>query len=64
MKSFKVYYSTWKNRMLQILEISGWIDEKIDDKTYMINRTVGYKFEYRDYGKSAQVWVGELEVIE
>ena len=64
MKSFKVYYSTWKNRILPILKISGWIDETIDDKTYKINYTIGYRFEYRNYGKSAQVWVGELEVIE
>ena len=64
MKSFKVYYSTWKNRILPILKISGWIDEKTDNKTYKVNSMIGYRFEYRDYGKSAQVWVGELEVIE
>ena len=64
MNSCKVRYSTWKNRMLQILEISGWNTEQIDGRTYMVNPGVGCRFEYRDYGKSAQVWVGELEVIE
>ena len=64
MKCFKVYYSTWMNRIIPVLEISGWTDEKIDKKTYKINTSIGYRFEYRDYRKSAQVWVGELEVIE
>ena len=64
MGRFKVYNSTWKNRILPILKISSWTSKQLENRTYMINTMIGYRFEYRDYGKSAQIWVGELEVIE
>ena len=64
-KTNKVRYSTWKNRIMPILEISGWKTIEADKfMTYMVNDSIGYRFEFRYYGKSAPVWIGELEVIE
>ena len=60
----RVRYGTWKERILPILEISGWETVELGARTYMVNSSIGYRFEYRYYGKSAPVWVGELEVIE
>ena len=60
----RVRYGTWKERILPILEISGWETVELGARTYMVNSSIGYRFEYRYYGKSAPVWVGTLEVIE
>jgi len=61
---FKVKYSSWKNRIIPLLELCGLKVERIDEKTYLVNREIGYRFEYRYYGHSAPVWIGETEVVE
>ena len=64
MISNKVKYGVWQKRILPILEVSGWNISTIDGTTYMVNESVGYRFEYRYYGNSAPVWIGRLEAIE
>ena len=62
-RSNKVKYSVWKHRLLPILRASGWFEDEINGKTYMVNILVGHLFEYRYYGNSAPVWIGPLEVF-
>ena len=60
---FKVIYRTWKNRILPMLELSGWTSYEDDNgTTFMFHESLNYRFEYRYYGNSAPVWLGELEV--
>ena len=64
MISNKLKYGVWQRRILPILEVSGWNSTINDGTTYMVNESIGQRFEYRYYGNSAPVWVGELEAIE
>jgi len=61
--SNKVKYGVWKRRIVPILKASGWNIVNIDDHTYMVNESIGQRFEYRYYGNSAPVWLGNLEAI-
>ena len=60
----RTYYSTWKKRIVPILELSGWEEVEIGARTYMVNHSIKCRFEYRYYGNSSPFWIGELEVIE
>ena len=64
MATYRTWYSTWRHRIIPILEISGWELQEIDAKTYFVNGSIGYRFEYRYYGNCAPIWLGELEVVE
>ncbi len=61
--SNKVKYGVWQRRIVPILKVSGWNSTNIDGISYMVNTTIGYRFEYRYYGNSAPVWLGNLEAI-
>ena len=61
--SNKVKYGVWQRRIVPILKVSGWNSMNIDGIYYMVNTTIGYRFEYRYYGNSAPVWLGDLEAI-
>ena len=63
MSSYKVKYSVWKSRIVPVLEASGWHSLEIGGSTFMVNETIGLRFEYRYYGNSAPVNVGILEAI-
>ena len=59
--SNKVKYGVWQRRIVPILKASGWNNVEIDGISYMVNTNIGYRFEYRYYGNSAPVWIGDLE---
>ena len=60
----KVLNRTWNERVRTVLEISGWDQQRDQGRTYMVNRTIGYRFEVREYARQAPVWIGELEELE
>ena len=64
MISNKLKYGVWQSRILSILEVSGWNSMTINRTTYMVNESIGQRFEYRYYGNSAPVWIGELEAVD
>jgi len=64
MRSNRIKYGVWKYRILPILEASGWTSQSIDGSNYMVNETFGQRFEYRYYGNSAPVLIGNLEVLD
>ena len=64
MRKHRINYSAWKCRILPILEVSGWNSLNLDGSTFMVNRTIGQRFEYRYYGNSAPIWIGPLEVVD
>ena len=59
----QIKYSIWKDRILPILELSGWEKATEENRTYMMNRTSGYRFEFKYYGNSAPVKLCDLEQI-
>lgn len=63
-KSYKIRYATWKNRIKPMLMASGWEHLEHAGKTYFVNPSFGIRFEYRDYGKGAQIWLGKIEVMD
>lgn len=63
MSSNKVKYGVWQRQIVPILKVSDWNSATIDDTTYMVNESIGQRFEYRYYGNYAPVWVGDLEAI-
>ena len=63
MTSYKIKYSVWKQRIVPILELSGWEQITEGDATYMLHRASRHRFEFRYYGNSAPVQINELEKI-
>lgn len=63
MAKYQIKYSVWRHRILPILELSGWEQVTEKNRTYMLNRTSGYRFEYMYYGNSSPVNICDPEPI-
>jgi hypothetical protein len=61
MSSYKIKYSVWKKRVLPILERSGWELMENEGATYFVHQASKSLFEFRYYGDSSPVNVGEIE---
>ena len=59
----QIKYTLWRDRIVPILELSGWEKATDGEKTLMRNRDYGYQFEFKYYGNSAPVKISDPEPI-